>query len=170
MYESEFWRIIDATRKAAQGDPVDHAERLVERLAELSPEEVVDFARLFELRLTRSYTWGLWAAAAVLLGEADEDDFEAFRCWLIGQGRAVYEGAVDDPDSLADLLRRFDEDIDGDAEELGWAADEAYDRLTGDELPELGIPEPERPEGPPLDLRDPQALANRVPRVWERFC
>jgi hypothetical protein len=169
MNESEFWQLIDATRHAAQADPEKQADLLADRLAELTPDEVLDFAQSFEVRLGRAHTWGLWAAATVLLGETDADDFEGFRCWLIGLGRAVYESAVQDADSLADLLRGFDEDTDGDSIELGYAADEAYERLTGSELPELDVEEPELPQGIPLELRDPQALANRVPRLWERF-
>src|SRR3712207_8125782 len=54
----------------------------------------------------------------VLLDGASDDAFDFFRCWLIGQGREVFEGALHDPDALADLLDDFDEEIDGDGEDL----------------------------------------------------
>ena len=76
----------------------------------------------------------------MLLGGASDDAFDYFRCWLIGQGREVFEGALHDPDALAELLEDFDEEIDGDGEELGYAADEAYEQLTGAVAPDLGIP------------------------------
>lgn len=92
MDETEFWEIIDSTREAAEGDPEDHADLLVERLTQLDPDSVLDFARHFEARYNRAYHWDLWGAATVLLGGASDDAFDYFRCWLIGQGREVFEG------------------------------------------------------------------------------
>ncbi|MDI9887370.1 DUF4240 domain-containing protein [Streptomyces sp. HNM0645] len=170
MDETEFWEIIDSTREAAEGDPEDHADLLVERLLQLDPDSVVDFARHFESRYNRAYRWDLWGAATVLLDGASDDAFDYFRCWLIGQGREVFEGAVHDPDSLAELLDDFDEEIDGDGEELGYAADEAYEQLTGTAAPDLGIAaQSAEPEGTPFDLENDRVLAERFPALWERF-
>ncbi len=170
MDETEFWEIIDASREAAEGDPEEQAELLVERLTRLDPDSVLDYARHFEARFNRAFLWDLWGAAAVLFDGAGDETFDSFRCWLIGQGREVYEGAVHDPDALADLLGDFDVEIDGDGEEIGFAADEAYEALTGAETPELGIPVPDKePLGAPLDLLDDDVLAERLPRLWERF-
>ncbi|WP_432075715.1 DUF4240 domain-containing protein [Streptomyces wuyuanensis] len=170
MDETEFWEIIDSTREAAEGDPEDHADLLVERLLQIDPDSVLDFARHFEARYNRAYRWDLWGAATVLLGGASDDAFDYFRCWLIGQGREVFEGAVHAPDSLAELLDDFDEEIDGDGEELGYAADEAYEQLTGTAAPDLGIAaQPAEPEGAPFDLENDRVLAERFPALWERF-
>jgi hypothetical protein len=170
MDETEFWELVDATREAAGGDPEDQADLLVDRLLQFDPEWVLDFARHFEARYNRAYTWDLWGAAAVLLDGASDDAFDFFRCWLIGQGREVYEAAVHDADSLADLLDDFDEEIDGDGEDLGYAADEAYEQLTGTVAPDLGIqPPPAEPEGTPVDFEHDHVLAERFPRLWERF-
>ncbi|WP_335932271.1 DUF4240 domain-containing protein [Streptomyces sp. PTD5-9] len=170
MDETEFWEIVDSTREDAEGDPEDQADLLVERLLRLDPEAVLDFARHFEARYNRAYRWDLWGAAAVLLGGADEDAFDFFRCWLIGQGREVFEGALHDPDALADLLDGFDEEIDGDGEDLGYAADEAYEQLTGLVDPDLGLPpQPAEPEGVPFDVGNEAALAERLPSLWRRF-
>ncbi|MEU8523150.1 DUF4240 domain-containing protein [Streptomyces sp. NBC_01216] len=170
MDETEFWEIIDSTREAAEGDPEEQADLLVERLLRLDPDSVLDFARHFEARYHRAYSWELWGAAVVLLGGASDDAFDYFRCWLIGQGREVFEGAMHDPDALAELIGEFDEEIDGDGEELGFAADEAYEQLTGAEAPDLGIPaQPAEPEGSSFDLDDDGVLAARFPRLWERF-
>ncbi|MGP3953634.1 DUF4240 domain-containing protein [Streptomyces sp. 7N604] len=170
MDETEFWEIIDSTREAAEGDPEEQADLVVDRLVQLDPDAVLDFARHFEARFNRAYHWDVWGAAWVLLGGASDDAFDNFRCWLIGQGREVYEGAVHDPDALADLLDDFDEEVDGDAEELGYAADEAYEQLTGLETPDLGLPRPPRePEGAALDFEDDRALAERFPKLWDAF-
>ena len=170
MDETEFWEIIDASREDAEGDPEEQADLLVERLTRLDPDSVLDYARHFEARYNRAYLWDLWGAAAVLFDGAGDETFDSFRCWLIGQGREVYEGAVHDPDALAELLADFDVEIDGDGEEIGFAADEAYEQLTGAETPDLGIPMPGgEPLGAPFDLEDDKVLAVRFPRLWERF-
>lgn len=170
MDETEFWEMVDSAREAADGDPEEQADLLVERLEQSDPDSVLDFARHFEARYNRAYRWDLWGAAWVLLGGASDDAFDFFRCWLIGQGRDVFEGAVHDADSLADLLEDFDDEIDGDGEELGYAADEAYERLTGTVAPDLGLPQPPaEPEGTPVDFEDRGELARRYPKLWERF-
>lgn len=170
MDETEFWEIVDTTRDAAGGDSDAHAEFLVDRLASLNPVAVTDFARHFESRFVRAYRWDVWGAAWVLLDGASDDCFENFRCWLIGQGRTVFEGTLHDPDALAGLLPEFDEDRDGEAEDIGFAAYDAYDQLTGDELPELGVPEPPaEPLGVPVDFEDDRAMARDYPRLWARF-
>ncbi|MER7915041.1 MULTISPECIES: DUF4240 domain-containing protein [unclassified Streptomyces] len=170
MDETEFWELVDGTREAAGGDPEDQAELLVERLTRLDPERVLDFARHFEARYNRAYRWDLWGAAWVLLDGASDDAFDFFRCWLIGQGREVFEGALHDPDALAGLLGDFDEEVDGDAEELGYAADEAYEQLTGTVAADLGIPPaPAEPVGGPVDLENEALLAELYPRLWARF-
>ncbi|GGV41149.1 hypothetical protein GCM10010495_68330 [Kitasatospora herbaricolor] len=169
MYETDFWQIIDETRDAADGDPDEQADRLVERLAQLTPDDVIDFARLFEARFQRAYRTDLWGAAHLLLEGASEDAFDYFRCWLIGQGREVFEGALQEPDDLAELVPDFDEEEDGDAEDIGYAADEAYEQLTGLPLPDLGLDQPAGPQGAPLDFSDTEAMAKRFPQLWERF-
>ncbi|WP_171171833.1 DUF4240 domain-containing protein [Streptomyces sp. I05A-00742] len=170
MDETEFWQLVDETRAAADGDPEDQADLLVERLMQLDPDRVVDFARHFEARYNRAYLWELWGAAAVLLDGASDDAFDFFRCWLIGQGREVFEGALHEPDHLAELLDDFDEETDGDGEDLGYAAEEAYEQLTGGEMPDLALPPaPAEPRGTVIDLEDDEALAARFPSLWDRF-
>lgn len=170
MDETEFWELIDTTREAAEGDPEEQADLLLDRLLQLEPDLVLDFARHFEARYNRAYRWDLWGAAWVLLDGASDDAFDFFRCWLIGQGREVFEGGLHDPDSLAELLGEFDEEIDGDGEELGYAADEAYEQLTGTVAPDLGIaPAPTEPEGTSIDFENEAVLADLYPRLWDRF-
>ncbi|MHB9754167.1 DUF4240 domain-containing protein [Streptomyces sp. BYX5S] len=170
MDETEFWEIVDSTREAAGGDPEDHAELLVERLLRTDPDSVLDFARHFEFRYNRAYRWDLWGAAWVLLGGASDDAFDYFRCWLIGQGREIFEGALHDPDSLAELLDDFDDEVDGDGEEIGYAADEAYEQLTGVVAPDLDIPPPPpEPQGTPLDFENETTMHHTYPRLTARF-
>ncbi len=169
MDETEFWEIIDRARLDADGDSREQADRVVERLTGLDPDSVLDFARHFEARVGRAFRWDLWGAAFVLLGAAGDEAFDAFRCWLVGQGRHVFEGAVHRPDDLAALLDAFEEGVDGDGEDLGCAADEAYEQLTGVPLPDLGVDPPLEPEGTPFDFDNDAAMRDRYPKLWDRY-
>ena len=63
-----------------------------------------------------------------------------------------------------------DPEVDGDAEDLGYAADEAYEQLTGVRLPDLDLPaQPAEPEGVYIDFENAAAVSERFPRLWERF-
>ncbi len=169
MDETEFWEIIDRAREDADGDPEEQADLVIERLTGLDPDSVLDFARHFESRVNRAFRWDLWGAAFVLLGGASDEVFDSFRCWLVGQGRHVFEGAVHQPDELATLIDTFEEGVDGDGEELGYAADEAYEQLTGVRMPDLGMTAPLEPEGEAFDFDNDAAVRDRYPKLWDRF-
>ena len=62
MDETEFWELVDATRDAAEGDPEEQADLLVDRLLALDPDMVLDFARHF------------FALGRDLVDLVDEDD------------------------------------------------------------------------------------------------
>jgi len=52
--------------------------------------------------LAESYRWDLWGAAHLLGGGGCSDNgFDDSRGWLLTQGRATWQGAFRDPDSLA---------------------------------------------------------------------
>ncbi len=134
MQESEFWRLIESAKQADGQDPLceRQIEILQEQLEALTPEEIIDFARIFEAFLVKAYRWDLWGAAVIINGGASDDGFEYFRRWLIGQGEAIYTRALKDPDSLADLPILAEEEAE--CEELPYVADEAYKIRTGKDI------------------------------------
>jgi hypothetical protein len=101
MTEDEFWEHIRSTRHA---DPDAHVERLTARLAKLPPEECLDFGYLWDVVSKRAYRRDLWGAAYVINGGCSDDGFDYFCDWLTLQGREVYEAAIADPDTLAEVL------------------------------------------------------------------
>jgi hypothetical protein len=110
MTRDEFWGIIEEARRSA-GKSSEIAGRLEGRLSQLPEAEIVDFGSHFGECQRTSYDARLWLAASVILGGCGDDSFWDFRGWLIAQGRKVFEAALADPDSLAELeLERFDGD------------------------------------------------------------
>ncbi|MBX9625489.1 MAG: DUF4240 domain-containing protein [Gemmataceae bacterium] len=103
MTEDEFWGHI----AASEPDPLDpeaQVDRLAARLAKLAPDEIVDFQAHWERLSDRAYRRDLWDAAGLINGMCSDDGFQYFRWWLSLQGRAVYEAAVADPDTLAGVV------------------------------------------------------------------
>ncbi len=101
MTQDEFWNHIQATRRK---DPEVHAERLAHRLTKLPLEEILEFSYWWDIALAQAYRWDLWGAAFLINCGCSDDGFEYFRRWLVLQGRTVFETAVKDPDSLAQVI------------------------------------------------------------------
>src|SRR5436190_6629643 len=133
MGEKEFWAIIHS---CPGDDGADH-DALVETLATFSEDGILQFAHWFDTFTNRAYTVDLWGAGYLINGGCSDDGFYYFRNWLIGQGKEVYDKAVADPDSLADVVagRQFAEASLSSAAPAAWernglSADPAfYDRL-----------------------------------------
>jgi hypothetical protein len=98
----QFWRMVEAAKASGGEDCYRQAELLQEALRRLPPTDIVAFEAILDRLMGQSKRIELWGAADLIVNECSEDRFEYFRCWLIAQGRQVYEAALADPDSLAD--------------------------------------------------------------------
>ena len=58
--------------------------------------------------LAEAYHWDLWGAAYLINGGCSDDGFEYFRRWLVLQGRDVFQAAVSNPDTLAEVAEGLD--------------------------------------------------------------
>jgi Protein of unknown function (DUF4240) len=132
MTESDFWTLIDEARNKA-GNTKAIPVWLEEHLSKQSPSEIMDFGAWLSMFMCRAHDERLWAAAGIVAGGLSNDGFVYFKCWLIAQGKAVYEAAVSNPDSLADLEFQH-RDIFGPVislEMLMYAYAWAYNKKTG---------------------------------------
>lgn len=48
MNQEEFWRLVDSTREASQGDKEAHCELIKNTLSALSEQEILDYDEFFE--------------------------------------------------------------------------------------------------------------------------
>jgi hypothetical protein len=168
MDEDRFWEIVDAAR-AESVDEVDERPAALEGiLMALAPAEVKGFQERYDEALRRANLWSLRGAAALMNGGDSDDGFRAFLDWLISEGRPVYEAALDDPDTLADLPDIEDFGL----EDYGYVAADVYQELTGDEL------EPAEPavaaeradsEAPAGEEWDEEQLAAMFPRLAQKY-
>jgi hypothetical protein len=158
MTASRFWEIVDEASQA--GDP---AESLRERLEDLEPKQIAAFDRHFFAMLRKAYRSSLWGAAYLMRGGCSDDGFRDFRAELIARGRAVFERALKDPDSLAE--DGFD--IEGD-EALPNVASEVFLEKTDRDL-KAAAGETRRPAGKGWDFDDADEMRRRYPRLYQRL-
>jgi hypothetical protein len=172
MDEMTFWRLIEASREAAEGDIERRPEELQALLAKLPPDDIVRFDGIYRTLVARAYAWDLWGAAYVINGGCSDDGFDYFRDWLISKGRSAYATALRSADSLADLVDEDDLDVGCELEGLRYAPAAAWAESTGrdeDDFPD-SAPEPQaaEPAGEPWS-EDPDELARRFPKLCAKF-
>lgn len=163
MNRDEFWTLIEG---AGSGDaPEMHAEQVLSELVERPEQDMIAFHEHLNSVLAEGYSWPLWGAAYLINGGCSDDGFEYFRGWLLLQGRAAYEGATVDPDSLADAPN-VDEDVE--CESILYVAKQAYEQALGGELPESPYYLPDLGAG--WDFDDDEEMERRYPKLFARFC
>jgi len=172
MSADQFWQIIERAARSDH-DPDAHMEALRAALRELSPEQIISFEVAFRRYLNEAYSWDLWGAAYVVHGGCSDDGFEYFRRWLVSRGRDVYEVALADADSLAQLDVRPGADGVWQFEEIYYVLTDIFEEKGGEgdvrdySEPEAGLGGP-GPSGEPFE-EDEEHLAPRYPNLWRRF-
>ncbi|WP_051327415.1 DUF4240 domain-containing protein [Desulfatibacillum aliphaticivorans] len=148
MNKDEFWQIIEAVHDESDGNMDRKCELLKNRLLKLKDQDLRDFIRHFDSADAFAYTWPLWGAAYVMHGGCSDDSFSDFRATLISLGRKIYEAALADPESLANLDFEYDEDLC--YEGFQYVKYDVAEEKLGD-IPDRDIPFPDEPSGEEWD-------------------
>jgi hypothetical protein len=163
--DDAFWAVVEQARRDAGDDaPESVAEAITAVLVERGTAETVAFDSAFHRVSGQGYSFALWGAAYLLNGGCGDDGFDYFRAWLVTRGRAVFEAAVADPDSLAAVVDG--DDLDGlECEDALGAAWDAHQQLTGRDLPTTpgGLALPDL--GEDWDFDDDAEMRRRYPRL-----
>jgi hypothetical protein len=162
MNRDNFWAMVDDARSGR--DSHDQVEAIRAELVDRSSDEIVDFDRHMSELLANSYSWNLWGAAYLIKGGCSDDGFDYFRGWLIAQGQSVYDNAIANPDSLADVPA-LEEDVE--CSELLSIAWSAYESVAKAEMPMNPINLPDLGEG--WDFDDDAEMKQRYPKLFARF-
>jgi hypothetical protein len=167
MQSEQFWELIDQSRQGIEGcDEASCNEQvanLVKLLEALTPEEIIGFDQHIAEHRIEAYRWDLWGAAYIVNGGCSDDGFEYFRCWLIGQGCDFYNAVLSSPERVAE---RVSVDEEADCEEIMYAADYAYKRKTGQDLPPTRMNYPAEPQGERWSDEDLERL---YPTLCQRY-
>lgn len=168
MELDRFWQIIEQSRTDFDPDRSDgnmsaQAARLKQVLSELNPKEIGAFSNRFSELFHSAYRWDLWAAGYIIEGGCSDDGFMDFRYWLISMGRTVFDNAMADVESLADVA--FGDGIEVCSfEGFGYIADELL-RTMGVSESDAGIMVFKHPDAPAGDEWDDDDLPNCFPKL-----
>jgi hypothetical protein len=156
MTEDVFWELIDH----GLGDLSlgERLETLPERLALFKPAAIRNFDLILRQMDNACYRTDIWALAWLLRGGCSDDSFDAFRGWLILQGRKVFEATLADPDAFDVALHHGES---GGMDELRDAAPTAYEWREAKSMKPV--------KAPLLELKGPEIAeedsASHLPKV-----
>lgn len=166
----QFWLHIEAAKQASNDDLDKMCDELKYRLAKLEDQEIISFQNIFNQLHADSYQSRLWAAAYIINGGCSDDGFDYFRGWLIAQGQDIYEKALADPESLADVLAEGEE---GEFEEMLYIAGLAWEQKHGGTFYESeGWEQIKHIPFPPIEFdwtEDDESLQATCPRLFAKF-
>ncbi len=163
METETFWKIIEATKSKSLGDYEKQQSELEKELLKLTAKEVLEFDNKFRTLRGKIYTWDFWAAAYIINGGCSDDCFSDFRGWLIGQGKSIFNNAIQNIETLSELK----ETNDGDWEGLSYIPTNIYEKKTGHDMPQ-GIQENFEITGEEWE-EDENDLKNRFPKLYTKF-
>ena len=143
--ESDFWNIIERTKKNSEGDSDYQADLVTEVLKNRPISEIIEFDNIFSELHCKSYRSDWWGVAYLINGGCSDDGFDYFRAWVISRGQKAYYEAWENPETL---LKYINEDNIGEceAETLMYSASIAYkDKTDKDDFHEKvhSLPLPE---------------------------
>ena len=163
MTLDNFWKIIADVQRDSCGDFGTKCELLDTTLRKLPLAEVRSFNEHFTDSLDRAYNHKLWGAAYVIGGGCGDDGFWDFRSTLISMGREIFERALADPESLADVLTE-DESLQYEGfQSVAYVV--TQDLSGGQEFPRAR-PHPENPTG---EKWDEETVGDLFPKLAEKF-
>jgi hypothetical protein len=160
MDRDTFWAVIETARRA---DGAARATALQRALIRVPPAQISSFAEHQAALMADSYSWPLWGAAYIIKGGCSDDAFDYFRGWLLLEGRATWDAALADPESLAKV--DVDPD-DAECEDVVYAASSAYEQVTGARMAFASATCAATPTGTPWAEHE---LPTRFPALWGRF-
>src|SRR3569833_1105515 len=144
MTLDQYWGLVEEVHRESGGDMDRKCKLLDERMRKLTSDEVRSFGEHFGELVYRAYLGELWAAAFIIGHGCSDDSFMDFRSTLISMGHDIFENALVDPESLAD--------IDYDAkrafyEGYQYVVGRVYRDLNGPSVPRPQKPHPTEPSG-----------------------
>ncbi|MEZ6123053.1 MAG: DUF4240 domain-containing protein [Planctomycetaceae bacterium] len=166
---AEFWNIIACSSEGASGIRQQES-RLRRLLMKLDPDQIVSFNEWFGRFVREAFLYRLWGAAWLIGDGCSDDGFWDFRCWLVARGEHTYRRALDDPDSLSEVVTgkaRLSALSFSNPAMFVWAEKLGKNESDLDEFPQSWGSNPgETPSDEPF-LEDGGYLRERYPKLWK---
>jgi hypothetical protein len=180
MDENKFWKIFEAVKEETDGSEETFGYSFHGWMTPLTTKDFSDFIDYLYLFRKHARSTDLWKAANIIIDGCSDDDFNNFLSWFLFMGRAAYEKALDDPDSLVDFVykgykRKF--------YELDLIVEQVYEENTGEKISlgkmkVVGKDDSEK-KSDNVDVTDVDSLSNselkdselqsKFPKLWAKF-
>jgi len=164
MNEELFWQLIHKVHHAAPDDMQVKCEQISTELSKLSVEDAIEFQKLFDQQMDKTYTWPLWGAAYLIGGGCSDDAFYDFRSSLISRGAESVQAALLNPDSLSN--KTIDEELMF-YEGFQYAISQGVEAALGS-IPVRYAPHPTDPSGETWN-EDDDSLQKMLPNLWAKY-
>jgi hypothetical protein len=159
-----FWSTIDAAT-ANHRLTSERADHIIRTWQQVPMLELVVVDYLLQRQLRRARLRPLRTVCYLINGANDRDTFSAFRGWLLLQGQAAFDAAIEDPDSIADLLSSTAEQRPLLCPRGPLLARLAHKRSVGHHVPHVWSPITDGTGTLAPDMRYDDDLAARFPRL-----
>src|SRR5574341_810705 len=171
-----FWKMIEAARKTASGDIEKQTELLVEALSKQSDKDIIEFDRIMWDMKGKAYRGNLYDACDFIRCGCSDTDFMDFRAWLIAQGEEIFEKAIENPDSLVEIVD-VEHRLDVVYERFAYIGVYAYRRKNGEaaEIPRAPREQPQLIGGVHAEEELPQLFPALMEKLggcrewWENY-
>lgn len=130
MNKKEFWKIIDDSRLASNGDYNLFQAKTVKLLSKCTAEQIIEFEMILRELIIESDDYRIIAVYKIIMGMLSDDSYLYLRCWLIGQGEEAYQQTLRNPDHLVNIIDEKS-NLDFHFEDLLYVATEAYKEKVG---------------------------------------
>ncbi|WP_198033425.1 DUF4240 domain-containing protein [Flavobacterium commune] len=124
----KFWTIIGHAVKESKGNDDLKEQILISELKKLSLVEIKNFEFAFRKCIIDADEFKIMAAMKIIEGYVSDDSYLYFRCWLIGQGKTIFQETLKNPDYLTNVVNQ---DKIHEFEGLMYVATKAYEIKSG---------------------------------------
>jgi hypothetical protein len=169
MDEIQFWSLIESHMlpNSVNTEIEVRCKNLTQTLAQLNPDEIIEFDTLFKKFDRTAYDRRLWSAAYIIACGCSNDDFYDVRAWLITRGEVAYKRVLEDPEVLGEIVALEDR---YDIVSAGWLRSvgyEAYELKTGQEV--LPFNPSSEPHTLNHEVWDESKNLTRYPKLIQKF-
>lgn len=166
MNAEMFWELIERAKQASNGSIEKQTAILIDILSGFELKDIIEFEAQYVQKQNEAYHQLLWEACEFITCGGGEQNFLNFRAWLISRGKAVFTKALENPDSLHEILDAENRE-DARYELFSYVASKAYRAKTrGKEAP-FGGTDAGTPQGKGLDAT--QTIQEVFPNLYSKL-
>lgn len=169
MNDDYFWQMTEVVADGSKEGRLSASA--LSKLEAMSVSELFSLYEFITLKRGKAYTKEILEVGSILNGmELSDDGFSDFTCWLVFQGREVFEVALGDPDRLVEVKNLSeiveDHDFDGFCYDI---LEILLLKARGDSSVEMAVDEIPIPELEEWYEISRESLARRYPMLWKKY-